>query len=113
MHYRALAGQDSVLVNDSLLLLDSGAHYNEGTTDITRTVAIGTPDAAMIRGFTAVLRGHIAVAEARFPQGTTGQQIDTSAIPEGLNMAALCPCACARRGFCLGMTVLGGSYGCW
>ena len=79
VHYRALAGQDSVLVNDSLLLLDSGAHYNDGTTDITRTVAIGTPDAAMIRGFTAVLRGHIAVAEARFPQGTTGQQIDTLA----------------------------------
>ena len=79
VHYRALAGQDSVLVNDSLLLLDSGAHYNDGTTDITRTVAIGTPSAAMIRGFTAVLRGHIAVAEARFPQGTTGQQIDTLA----------------------------------
>ena len=79
VHYRALAGQDSVLVEDSLLLLDSGAHYNDGTTDITRTVAIGTPSAAMIHGFTAVLRGHIAVAEARFPQGTTGQQIDTLA----------------------------------
>ena len=79
VHYRALAGQDSALVDDSLLLLDSGAHYNDGTTDITRTVTIGTPTAAMIRGFTAVLRGHIAVAEARFPQGTTGQQIDTLA----------------------------------
>jgi len=79
VHYRAVAGQDSALVNDSLLLLDSGAHYNDGTTDITRTVAIGTPGAAMIRGFTAVLRGHIAVAESRFPQGTTGQQIDTLA----------------------------------
>ena len=79
VHYRAVAGQDSALVNDSLLLLDSGAHYNDGTTDITRTVAIGTPCAAMIHGFTAVLRGHIAVAESRFPQGTTGQQIDTLA----------------------------------
>ena len=79
VHYRALAGQDSVLVNDSLLLVDSGAHYHDGTTDITRTVAIGTPTAAMIHGFTAVLRGHIAVAEARFPDGTTGQQIDTLA----------------------------------
>ena len=65
--------------NDSLLLVDSGAHYNDGTTDITRTIAIGTPDAEMIHGFTAVLRGHIAVATARFPQGTTGQQIDTLA----------------------------------
>ena len=79
VHYRALAGKDSVLVDDSLLLVDSGAHYHDGTTDITRTVAIGTPTAAMIRGFTAVLRGHISVAEARFPQGTTGQQIDTLA----------------------------------
>ena len=79
VHYRALPDQDSVLVNDSLLLLDSGAHYNDGTTDITRTVAIGTPNAAMIHGFTAVLRGHIAVAEARFPQGTTGQQVDALA----------------------------------
>ena len=79
VHYRALAGQDSVLITDSLLLLDSGAHYNDGTTDITRTVAIGTPTASMIHGFTAVLRAHIAVAEARFPQGTTGQQIDALA----------------------------------
>jgi len=79
VHYRALAGQDSVLVRDSLLLLDSGAHYHDGTTDITRTVAVGAPTAAMIHGFTAVLRSHIAVAEARFPAGTTGQQIDALA----------------------------------
>ena len=79
VHYRALAGSDLALVDDSLLLVDSGAHYNDGTTDITRTIAIGTPDAEMIRAFTAVLRGHIAVATARFPQGTTGQQIDALA----------------------------------
>ena len=79
VHYRALPGADIALVEDSLLLLDSGAHYNDGTTDITRTVAIGTPDAEMIRAFTAVLRGHIAVAQARFPAGTTGQQIDVMA----------------------------------
>ena len=79
VHYRALAGRDLALVEDSLLLVDSGAHYNDGTTDITRTIAIGTPDAEMITAFTAVLRGHIAVATARFPQGTTGQQIDALA----------------------------------
>ena len=79
VHYRAIAGQDSVLQTDSLLLVDSGAHYNDGTTDITRTVAIGTPDAQMRRAFTAVLRAHIAVALARFPAGTTGQQIDSLA----------------------------------
>ena len=79
VHYRAVEGQDSILVEDSLLLVDSGAHYNDGTTDITRTMAIGTPTAEMITAFTAVLRGHIAVAMARFPNGTTGQQIDALA----------------------------------
>jgi Xaa-Pro aminopeptidase len=79
VHYRAIAGQDSALVEDSLLLVDSGAHYNDGTTDITRTMAIGTPRPEMITAFTAVLRGHIAVAMARFPKGTTGQQIDALA----------------------------------
>ena len=79
VHYRAIAGEDSQLVEDSLLLVDSGAHYNDGTTDITRTIAIGTPDREMITAFTAVLRGHIAVATARFPKGTTGQQIDALA----------------------------------
>ncbi|MGC6496831.1 MAG: aminopeptidase P family protein [Candidatus Puniceispirillaceae bacterium] len=79
VHYRAIAGQDRVLQQDSLLLVDSGAHYHDGTTDITRTIAIGTPDTAMCDGFTAVLRAHIAVALARFPAGTTGQQIDALA----------------------------------
>ena len=79
VHYRAVAGQDSQLVENSLLLVDSGAHYNDGTTDITRTVAVGTPSREMISGFTAVLRGHIAVATARFPKGTTGQQVDALA----------------------------------
>ena len=79
VHYRAIAGQDIALTEDSLLLVDSGAHYNDGTTDITRTIAIGTPDEDMIHAFTAVLRGHIAVAQARFPTGTTGQQIDALA----------------------------------
>ena len=79
VHYRAMPGADSVLVQNSLLLVDSGAHYTDGTTDITRTLAIGEVDAEMIRAFTAVLRGHIAVATARFPAGTSGQQIDALA----------------------------------
>lgn len=79
VHYRAIEGEDSVLQGDSLLLVDSGAHYNDGTTDITRTMAIGTPDDAMRHAFTAVLKGHIAVAQARFPDQTTGAQIDVLA----------------------------------
>ena len=67
VHYRAMPGADSVLVQDNLLVVDSGAHYNDGTTDITRTLAIGEVDAEMGCAATAVLRGHIAVATARFP----------------------------------------------
>ena len=79
VHYRATPGSDARLRNDSLLLVDSGAHYQDGTTDITRTIAIGKPDAEMRRAFTAVLRGHIALAAARFPDGTPGSQLDTIA----------------------------------
>ena len=60
----------------SLYLIDSGGQYADGTTDITRTVAIGTPSAEMRRHYTLVLKGHIAVATARFPKGTRGQDID-------------------------------------
>jgi Xaa-Pro aminopeptidase len=79
VHYRAVAGQDSLIQNDSLFLLDSGAHYRFGTTDITRTVVIGDADAEMCRAFTAVLQGHIALARAHVPAGTNGLQLDTIA----------------------------------
>jgi len=79
VHYRAVAGQDSVIQNDSLYLLDSGAHYRFGTTDITRTILIGEADAEMRHAFTAVLQGHIALARAHVPLGTTGRQLDTIA----------------------------------
>ncbi|ADE40566.1 aminopeptidase P family protein [Candidatus Puniceispirillum marinum] len=79
VHYRAVAGQDSLIQNNSLFLLDSGAHYRFGTTDITRTILIGDADAEMRRAFTAVLRGHIALARAHVPVGTTGMQLDTIA----------------------------------
>jgi Xaa-Pro aminopeptidase len=62
-----------------LLLIDSGAQYEDGTTDVTRTIAIGEPTHEMRNRFTRVLRGHIAIACAVFPDGTTGAQIDTLA----------------------------------
>ena len=79
VHYGAVAGQDSLIQNNSLFLLDSGAHYRFGTTDITRTVVIGDADAEMCRAFTAVLQGHIALARAHVPAGTNGLQLDTIA----------------------------------
>src|ERR1043165_9908544 len=63
----------------TLYLLDSGAQYLDGTTDITRTIAIGQPSAEMRDRFTRVLKGHIALATARFPRGTTGTQLDAFA----------------------------------
>src|SRR3546814_13599230 len=68
-----------VCSSDLLFLLDSGGQYPDGTTDVTRTVAIGEPTPEMRRRFTLVLKGHIALARARFPKGTTGRQLDTVA----------------------------------
>src|SRR3546814_12491188 len=68
-----------VCSSDLLFLLDSGGQYPDGTTDVTRTVAIGEPTPEMRRRFTLVLKGHIALARARFPKGTTGSQLDTVA----------------------------------
>ena len=76
VHYRATAATNRRVAPDTLLLVDSGGQYLDGTTDITRTVAIGRPTDAMRRHFTLVLKGHIAVATTRFPEGTTGSQID-------------------------------------
>jgi Xaa-Pro aminopeptidase len=59
-----------------LFLIDSGAQYEDGTTDVSRTVAVGTPTAEMHMHFTLVLKGHIAIATATFPEGTTGAQLD-------------------------------------
>jgi Xaa-Pro aminopeptidase len=62
-----------------LFLIDSGGQYEDGTTDITRTIAVGAPSAEMRKNFTLVLKGHIALARAVFPDGTTGAQLDTLA----------------------------------
>lgn len=79
VHYRATPETNATIETWNLLLLDSGAQYKDGTTDITRTIAIGQPSQKMREHYTLVLKGHIAVASARFPQGTTGAQIDALA----------------------------------
>jgi Xaa-Pro aminopeptidase len=76
VHYRASPETEKTLEPGSLYLLDSGAQYLDGTTDITRTIAIGKPSDEMRENFTRVLKGHIALARARFPKGTTGSQLD-------------------------------------
>lgn len=68
--------ESSYLEMNSLYLLDSGGQYLDGTTDITRTIAIGQPSSDMINQFTLALKGHIGVTTARFPKGTCGHQID-------------------------------------
>jgi Xaa-Pro aminopeptidase len=79
VHYKSTPATNRKLRPGELYLVDSGAQYLDGTTDITRTVAIGTPSPEMRDRFTRVLKGHIAIATARFPAGTTGSQIDALA----------------------------------
>lgn len=74
-HYRVTKASNRPIL-PGILLVDSGGQYIDGTTDITRTIAIGTPTDEMRNRFTRVLKGHIAVACATFPEGTTGAQID-------------------------------------
>jgi Xaa-Pro aminopeptidase len=76
VHYRPTTVSNLKLKPRSLYLTDSGGQYADGTTDITRTIAIGTPSAEMRRHYTLVLKGHIAIAAVRFPKGTRGQDID-------------------------------------
>jgi Xaa-Pro aminopeptidase len=79
VHYRASEQTERTLEPGSLYLVDSGGQYRDGTTDVTRTVAVGTPSPEMRDRFTRVLKGHIALAMARFPEGTTGSQLDALA----------------------------------
>jgi Xaa-Pro aminopeptidase len=79
VHYRVTEASNRTLKRGELFLLDSGAQYLEGTTDITRTVAIGEPPLEARERFTLVLQGHIAIATARFPKGTRGLDIDAFA----------------------------------
>ncbi len=79
VHYRVTRTTNRRIVPGELFLIDSGGQYEDGTTDITRTIAVGAPSAEMRRNFTLVLKGHIAIARAVFPDGTTGAQLDTLA----------------------------------
>ncbi len=79
VHYEATEETDAVIEGDGLLLVDSGGQYTYGTTDITRTIALGTPTQEQKHDFTLVLKGHIALGTAIFPEGTTGHQLDALA----------------------------------
>ena len=75
-HYRVSEASNRPLLPGTLYLVDSGGQYLDGTTDITRTVALGHPSTEMQSRFTLVLKGHIALSEAVFPTGTSGSQLD-------------------------------------
>ncbi|HYF54328.1 MAG TPA: aminopeptidase family protein P, partial [Salinarimonas sp.] len=79
VHYRVTRATDRTVRPGELFLIDSGAQYEDGTTDITRTIAVGDPTPEMRDRYTRVLRGHVAIATALFPKGTTGAQIDAFA----------------------------------
>ncbi|MDG7057177.1 MAG: aminopeptidase P family protein [Wolbachia endosymbiont of Penenirmus auritus] len=76
IHYRASSQTNKAVQKDGLYLIDSGGQYLDGTTDVTRTVAIGNPTNEQIAHYTIVLKAHIAVANAVFPLGTTGGELD-------------------------------------
>ncbi|MES0882437.1 aminopeptidase P family protein [Roseibium sp. SCP14] len=78
-HYRVSRASNLKISMGKPFLIDSGAQYEDGTTDITRTLAVGEVSAEMKKHFTLVLKGHIAISTAKFPQGTSGAQLDTLA----------------------------------
>jgi len=79
VHYRVTRATNRKIAPGDLFLVDSGAQYQDGTTDITRTICVGAPTAEMRERFTRVLKGHIAIARAVFPEGATGAQLDSFA----------------------------------
>ncbi|MDP3895277.1 MAG: aminopeptidase P family protein [Mesorhizobium sp.] len=79
IHYRVTTPTNRTLQDGELFLIDSGAQYRDGTTDITRTLPVGTPDAEMRRRYTLVLKGMIGISMLRFPAGTRGADIDAVA----------------------------------
>ncbi|UWI83212.1 aminopeptidase P family protein [Wolbachia endosymbiont of Howardula sp.] len=76
IHYRANHKSNTLIQSDGLYLIDSGGQYLDGTTDVTRTIAIGNPTNQQIIDYTIVLKAHIAIANACFPKGTTGGELD-------------------------------------
>lgn len=79
VHYEATDESAYTLAPEGLLLIDTGGHYLEGTTDITRTISLGNPTAAEKHDYTLILKGHLALARAVFPKGTMGVQLDVLA----------------------------------
>jgi len=79
IHYRVTTGTNRPLGDGELYLVDSGGQYRDGTTDITRTVAVGTPTTEMRQRYTIVLKGLMAISTLRFPEGTRGRDIDAFA----------------------------------
>ena len=79
VHYEATDESASTLHGEGILLVDSGAQFLDGTTDITRTITLGNPTAQEKHDFTLVLKGHLALQRAKFPVGTTGCQLDVLA----------------------------------
>jgi Xaa-Pro aminopeptidase len=79
VHYRVTRQSNRRISPGDMFLIDSGGQYQDGTTDVTRTVIVGEPTAEMRDRFTRVLKGHIAIAQTVFPEGTTGAQLDTLA----------------------------------
>ena len=112
VHYRVTRTTNRRIRPGELLLIDSGAQYQDGTTDVTRTIAVGDPTPEMRDRFTRVLRGHLAIARAVFPDGASGAQIDafarqyplgrrasTSSTAPATASAAICRCTRGRRAF--------------
>jgi Xaa-Pro aminopeptidase len=79
VHYRVTRSSNKVIGRNETFLIDSGAQYPDGTTDVTRTVMVGVATPEMKDRFTRVLKGHIALATVRFPEGTIGMQLDSFA----------------------------------
>jgi Xaa-Pro aminopeptidase len=79
VHYRVTRSSNRVIGRNETFLIDSGAQYPDGTTDVTRAVMVGVATPEMKDRFTRVLKGHIALATARFPEGTIGMQLDSFA----------------------------------
>ncbi len=79
VHYKPSSKTNKKITKKGLYLIDSGGQYLNGTTDVTRTLCFGKPTVEQKRNYTLVLKGHIAIATAKFPEGTTGQQLDSIA----------------------------------
>ena len=78
-HYSATEESNATVTGDGLLVLDTGGHYQSGMTDVTRTILFGTPTEQQRRDYTLVLKGNLALAGCRFPEGTNGYQLDVLA----------------------------------